>query len=384
MNYTPPIDPVLLTADLVRCRSVTPAEGGALVLLENLLTLAGFQCLRIDRNGIPNLFAKFQGPENCSIFGFNGHTDVVPTGNVADWSRDPFSGDIADGYVWGRGATDMKSGVASFVAASIDFVSNNPAKGTVIITVTGDEEGIATDGTRAILDWMNGTGETMDACLVGEPTCPLKIGQMVKIGRRGSMTAKFNIHGQQGHSAYPERARNPVQAIAYFAHMLDEQILDEGSTNFAPSTLVITNIDTGNTASNVIPASCQATVNIRFNDHHTSTSLFKWLRRQANQVEKRFGVTIEMEKQSMGECFLTPPGPLSNLVSRSVKAELGHQPELSTSGGTSDARFIKNICPVVEFGLTGQNMHQTDERASIEEIKQLKSIYLRILNGFFA
>ncbi len=379
-----PVDPVALTAGLIRCRSVTPEEGGALAMLEKLLESAGFHCARTDRNGVPNLFAKFQGPKDRPAFGFNGHTDVVPPGDISAWSRDPFGGDIADGWVWGRGAADMKSGVAAFVAASADFVHRFPEAGTVVITVTGDEEGDADDGTAAILDWMRDNGETMDACLVGEPTCPSGIGDMIKIGRRGSMTAKFNAHGRQGHSAYPEKARNPVEAIAFLAHRLNDSRLDDGSENFPASTLAVTSIDTGNPAGNVIPGRCRATVNIRFNDLHNSAGLAERLRREADAAGNKFGVSIDMEKKVTGECFLTPPGPLSDLVADAVETECGRRPELSTSGGTSDARFIKNLCPVVEFGLVGETIHQTDERVRVDDINLLKAVYFRVLQGFFA
>lgn len=384
MSKSSPIDPVGLTTELVRCPSVTPEEGGALVLLENLLSTNGFSCTRTDRNGVPNLFAKFAGPKDRPIFGFNGHTDVVPPGQLSDWSHDPFGGEMKDGYIYGRGATDMKSGVAAFVAASVDFVRQSPDAGTIIITITGDEEADAVDGTAAILDWMRHHDETMDACLVGEPTCPDKLGDMIKIGRRGSLTAKFKAHGRQGHSAYPERSNNAVQALASLAHRLHHSVLDEGSENFSPSTLVVTNIDTGNTASNVIPGRSEATINIRFNDRHNSARLTEWLREQADIVEQAFNLTIKSEIKVSGECFLTPPGALSELVVGAVHAEINRRPELSTSGGTSDARFIKDICPVVEFGLVGQNMHQTDERVWADDIKLLKNIYLRILHGFFA
>ena len=353
-------------------------------MLDGLLSSAGFRCVRADRNGVANLFAKFEGPKGSRVFGFNGHTDVVPAGDTADWSRDPFGGEISDGWIWGRGAADMKSGVAAFVAAGIDFVHRFPEAGTVIITVTGDEEGRAADGTAAILDWMKDNGERLDACLVGEPTCPSVIGEMIKIGRRGSLTAKFTAHGTQGHSAYPQRARNPVEAIARLATRLRDSVLDKGSDNFSPTTLAVTNIDTGNTASNVIPGRCRATVNIRFNDLHSCSSLSGWLRGQADAVQEEFGVSIDMDCQLTGDSFVTPPGPLSELVAGAVEMETGRRPELSTSGGTSDARFIKDLCPVVEFGLVGETIHQTDERVRIEDIRLLKAIYFRILCGFFA
>lgn len=377
-------DPVRLTADLVRCPSVTPEEGGALRLLEQVLGAAGFECTRVDRGGIANLFARWGDPAAGPVFGFNGHTDVVPVGDEAAWTTDPFGAEIRDGWLYGRGATDMKSGVAAFAAAAIDFVSETPPEGAVVLAITGDEEGEAEHGTRALLDWMAANGERMDHCLVGEPTCPEVMGEMMKIGRRGSMTAYFTATGVQGHSAYPHRARNPVPAMAELMARLSSMTLDEGSENFDPSTLAVTTIDTGNPASNVIPAQVRATVNIRFNDRWTSAALEALLRREMEAVAKAHGIGFEMTVKVSGESFLTPPGPFSDLVARAVEAETGRRPVLSTSGGTSDARFIKDHCPVVEFGLVGQTMHQVDERVEVAQIHQLKAIYRRILEGYFA
>ncbi len=255
-----PIDPVKLTADLLRCPSVTPNEGGALVLLEKLLTNAGFCCTRVDRGEVSNLFARWGKKGHARTFGFNGHTDVVPVGDAATWSRPPFCGDIIDGWLWGRGATDMKSGVAAFAAAAIDFTAQTPPDGSIILAITGDEEGEAVDGTVALLDWMQNTGEAMQACLVGEPTCPDKMGEMMKIGRRGSMTAFFTVKGTQGHAAYPHRANNPMPALVRLMDRLATKQLDQGTEHFDASTLAITTIDTGNPATNVIPAQSRATV----------------------------------------------------------------------------------------------------------------------------
>lgn len=379
-----PVDPVALTADLIRCRSVTPEEGGALRLLEDLLARAGFRCTRADRNGIANLHARW-GPRDAGrIFGFNGHTDVVPVGDPDAWTHDPFGAEIVGGTLFGRGAADMKSGVAAFAAAAVDFVRQTPPDGAVVMTVTGDEEGDGVDGTRAILDWMDRSGERMDACIVGEPTCPSVMGEMIKIGRRGSMTAYLTATGRQGHAAYPHRALNPLPAMARLIDRLARHRLDDGTDHFDPSTLAVTTIDTGNPANNVIPARCRATVNIRFNDAHSSGSLSAWLRDEAARVASETGVEIAMEIKVSGESFLTPPGPLSELVAAAVEAETGRRPELSTSGGTSDARFVKDHCPVVEVGLVGQTMHQVDERVELDHIRQLKAIYLRCLRGYFA
>jgi len=379
-----PIDPVQLTADLLRCPSVTPIEGGALVILETLLTDAGFACTRVDRGEVSNLFARWGDKGHAHTFGFNGHTDVVPVGDAAAWSRDPFSGDIVDGWLWGRGATDMKSGVAAFAAAAIDFVRATPPDGAIILAITGDEEGDAVDGTVALLDWMDAKSEAMSACIVGEPTCPDVMGEMMKIGRRGSMTAYFTVKGVQGHSAYPHRANNPLPPMARLMDRLATHVLDDGTEHFDASTLAVTTIDTGNTANNVIPAECHATVNIRFNDAHSSASITEWLQGEADKMATEAGVQIGMEIKVSGESFITPPGPLSDLVTAAVQAETGVIPVMSTSGGTSDARFVKDHCPVVEFGLVGKTMHQVDERVEVAQITQLKDIYTRIISDYFA
>ena len=378
------VDPVALTADLIRCPSVTPEEGGALVLLEDLLSGAGFTCTRVDRNGTSNLFARWGNRGANRSFGFNGHTDVVPVGDEAAWTVPPFGAVEKDGMLWGRGATDMKSGVAAFAAAAIDFVTDTPPDGAVILAITGDEEGDATDGTTALLDWMRDNNEAMTDCLVGEPTSPNVMGEMMKIGRRGSMTAWFEVTGVQGHSAYPHRARNPLPALARLMDRLASHELDKGTDHFDASTLAIVTMDTGNPATNVIPAACRGAVNIRFSDAHSGDSLSDWLRAEAEAVAEDFGVKIATRIKVSGESFVTPPGALSDLIARAVKDETGVTPELSTSGGTSDARFVKDHCPVVEFGLVGKTMHQVDERVEIAQIHQLKAIYSRILRDYFA
>jgi succinyl-diaminopimelate desuccinylase len=375
------IDPAALTADLIRCASVTPQEGGALQLLERLLTAHGFQCTRVDRGDVSNLFARWG---KGKTFGFNGHTDVVPVGDLKAWSVDPFGAEIRDGFLYGRGATDMKSGVAAFAAAAIDFVTESPPDGSVVLAITGDEEGPAKDGTVALLDWMQAQGERMDHCLVGEPTCPEVMGDMMKIGRRGSMNGYFTITGVQGHAAYPHRANNPLTAMARLMDQLSTATLDTGTAHFDASTLAVVTIDTGNPATNVIPAQCRATVNIRFNDAHSGASLTNWLQEHANEVSKDFNLRVDLDVSISGESFMTPPGELSDLVARAVQVETNRTPVLSTSGGTSDARFVQHHCPVVEFGLVGKTMHQVDERVEIAQIHQLKSIYTRILRDYFA
>lgn len=379
-----PVDPAELTARLIRCASVTPNEGGALVLLEDLLKGAGFDCTRVDRGGVANLYARWGARGANRAFGFNGHTDVVPVGDLAAWTRDPFGAEVVDGWMYGRGATDMKSGVAAFAAAAVDFVRETPPDGAVILAITGDEEGDAEHGTVALLDWMATNGETMTHCLVGEPTCPNEMGEMMKIGRRGSMTCWFTARGVQGHSAYPHRAKNPMSALVALLARLEAAPLDQGTDHFDASTLAITTIDCGNPATNVIPAQGTATVNIRFNDLHSGESLTAWLRDHAQAVEAATGVAITMRVQVSGESFLTPPGEFSALVAQAVTAETGRVPEYSTSGGTSDARFVKSHCPVVEFGLVGRTMHQVDERVEVAQIHKLKAIYGRILRDYFA
>ncbi|EAQ13988.1 succinyldiaminopimelate desuccinylase [Maritimibacter alkaliphilus HTCC2654] len=377
-------NPVEITRRLIECPSVTPEEGGALVYLADLLEGAGFVCTRVDRGGIANLFARL-GPKGARLtLGFNGHTDVVPVGDTGAWTVQPFGAEERDGHLWGRGATDMKSGVAAWVAAAMDATRDLPDDCALILAITGDEEGDATDGTKALLDWMDQNGEAMDACVVGEPTCPDTMGEMMKIGRRGSMTAFFTARGVQGHAAYPHRAKNPVPALARLVSDLDAHVLDEGTAHFDASTLAVTTFDVGNPATNVIPAEAKATVNIRFNDAHTSADLTDWLQAQMDRVAGETGIEIGMVVKVSGESFVTPPGPLSDTVAAAVEAETGLRPVMSTSGGTSDARFVKDHCPVVEFGLVGKTMHQVDERVEIAQIGQLKSIYGRIIRDFFA
>jgi succinyl-diaminopimelate desuccinylase len=379
-----PLDPAELTARLIRCPSVTPEEGGAIALLHELLAGAGFACTRVDRGGIANLFARWGARGANRSFGFNGHTDVVPVGDRAAWTQDPFGAAVVDGWMYGRGATDMKSGVAAFVAAAVDFVRTTPPDGAILLAITGDEEGEGKDGTLALLDHMAATGERMTHCLVGEPTCPDTFGEMMKIGRRGSLTARIEARGVQGHSAYPHRAKNPLSALVRLLAELEAAPLDSGTAHFDPSTLAITTIDCGNPATNVIPARASATVNIRFNDLHSGASLTARLQALAGRIAGETGVALDVWVSVSGESFLTPPGELSALVARAVAAETGRSPVLSTSGGTSDARFVKDHCPVVEFGLVGRTMHQVDERVEVAQIHALKAVYGRILREYFA
>ncbi len=379
-----PVDPVDLTAQLVRCPSVTPDDAGALDILHDLLGDAGFTCAWANRGGIRNLFARWGSQGNTRSFGFNGHTDVVPIGDESAWTMPPFGADIKDGVMYGRGTTDMKSGVAAFAAAAVDFVRETPPDGSIVIAITGDEEGDALDGTTALLAYMEENGERMDVCLVGEPTCPDTMGEMIKIGRRGSMTVKFRVIGKQGHSAYPHRANNPLPAMMRMMDRLATHEMDQGTEHFDASTLAVVTVDTGNPASNVIPAECRATVNIRFNDSHSGASLSEWIENEVAAIREEFGVQVETEIKISGESFITPPGALSDLVSRAVEGVTGVTSALSTTGGTSDARFVKSHCPVVEFGLVGQSMHQVDEHVRVDHIHELKAIYSRILTDYFA
>ena len=378
------IDPVDLTAQLIRCPSVTPNEAGAIKLLEDMLSQHGFHCTRISRGGVENLFARWGSSNKGPSFAFNGHTDVVPVGELGKWTFDPFGAEIENGFMYGRGAVDMKSAVAAFVAAAVDFVNETPPEGSVVITVTGDEEGDADHGTVAILDWMSEQGERIDHCLVGEPTCPDRLGEMIKVGRRGSMTAMISAIGVQGHSAYPHRAKNPLPALAKLIDRLANHELDKGTEHFDPSTLAVTSIDTGNRANNVIPAKAKAVVNIRFNDAFSSDELGVWLQKEAERITAETDIAMSVEIKVSGESFLTPPGELSSLVGRVIEDELGIIPIMSTTGGTSDARFVKTVCPVIEFGLVGKSMHSVDERVDISQIGQLKTIYKRVLRDYFA
>ena len=378
------IDPVQLTAELIRCPSVTPAEAGAIGLLEGVLANAGFRCTRISRGGVENLHARWG---ICDpVFAFNGHVDVVPPGDEALWTRPPFAGEEEGGILYGRGAVDMKSGVAAFVSASVRLVRETPPpgpQGSVALLITGDEEGAATDGTLAILDWMREAGERADICLVGEPTSVARLGDTIKIGRRGSMTGTLRLRGRQGHTAYPERAANPLPVLARICARLAETPLDDGSAHFQPSTLALTSIDVGNPASNVIPAEGRAVFNIRFNDLHGPEDIKAWAGRITEAELGATGCTAELDWKISGESFLTAPGPLTDIAVEAIAGRQLGRPALTTGGGTSDARFVKDLCPVFELGLVGDTMHQIDERVPVEDIRALSEIYLDILRRFF-
>ncbi len=379
-------DPVALAQALVRRPSVTPHEGGALSLLARELGAAGFAVHRcvFSESGTPdvdNLYARFgtQSP----VFVIAGHTDVVPPGDLAGWSRDPFSGDIVDGVLHGRGACDMKGGLAGMTAAAIQFVRDNPDfPGSIALLVTGDEEGPAVNGTVKLLAWAHDRGERFDHCMLGEPTNPERLGDMIKIGRRGSLTCRLAVTGKQGHVAYPEQTTNPIRALVKLLAALETEPLDAGTAYFGASTLEITSVDVGNPSPNVVPREARAVINVRFNDAWTPETLEAEMRRRfrsvqiAGSFEAVFGKTNAVS-------FLTEPGPFVTMVSEAVKAETGLEPRLSTTGGTSDARFIKDYCPVVEFGTVGKTMHQVDESVATADIEGVCRITRRVLGQYF-
>jgi len=368
---------------LIRCPSVTPEDAGALDVLQGTLESLGFICHRlsfsdVDTPEVDNLYARLG--VNAPNFCFAGHTDVVPLGNPGSWSVDPFGGEIIDEVLYGRGATDMKSAIAAFVEAVYRAKERRAISGSVSLLITGDEEGPAINGTKKVLEWMAKTGEEIAVCLVGEPTNPEKLGDMIKIGRRGSLTGRLTVTGVQGHTAYPHLASNPLPILIRMLDAIVTPELDLGTEHFQPSNLQLTTIDTDNAATNVIPAQATAGFNIRFNNLHTGESLTNWLRSQINTVSEDYELNIRIS----GEAFLTPPDDFSTLIARSVEQQTGTIPEFSTSGGTSDARFIKDYCPVAEFGLVGQTMHKVDERIPVSDIRSLANIYTNILTEYFA
>ena len=379
------IDPVALTQALVRCPSVTPAEAGALTLLEDILSKAGFACMRVDRGGVCNLYARFgdRGP----VFGFNGHTDVVPVGDENAWSVDPFAAAReSNDWIIGRGTVDMKSGVAAFVAAAIAKASAGGFDGSIALAITGDEEGDARHGTLALLDWMAENGEQMDVCVVGEPTSEHVVGDQIKIGRRGSMTACLRAYGRQGHTAYPQLACNPLPPLIRLLDGLTRQPLDAGTAHFQASTLALTTVDVGNSARNIIPNEARAVLNIRYNNRHSSRHLEAWIKHRIARCIEAFddpNLRIEGTFKTSGDAFLTAPGALTDLASQAISDVIGIEPKLDTGGGTSDARFIKNHCPVVEIGLVGKGMHQVDEKVFAPDITRLSALYRAMLDRFF-
>ena len=382
-----PIDPLALAQALIRCPSVTPEDHGALATLQSALQPLGFVCRILhfddaDAAPVDNLYARFGTghPHFC----FAGHTDVVPPGNAAQWRHDPFSAVVDAGMLYGRGAADMKSAIAAFAAAASRHVAGNPPKGSISFLITGDEEGIAVNGTAKMLAWLKQHAETIDHCIVGEPTAASRAGDVIKIGRRGSMNFVATVKGIAGHAAYPQLALNPIPIVAELIARISAWKPDSGSEWFEPSTLAFTMLDAGNRAVNVTPQEVRTGFNIRFNDRHTPESLARQIDDIAEQVRRDCGGEIGIAHSISGVSFVTKPGPFTDLLRRAVAAVNGVAPEFSTSGGTSDARFIKDHCPVAELGLPGKTMHKIDECVAVEDITRLARIYESVLDLYFA
>ncbi len=381
-----PLDPVELAQSLIRCESVTPVEGGALTALEDWLQPLGFKAERMpfqDQNtpDVDNLFARIGSANAGRHLCFAGHTDVVPVGNPADWRDPPFAATIRDGVLYGRGAVDMKGAIAAFVAAAAAYLSdiNREPTGAISLLITGDEEGPSVNGTKKMLEVLIGRGERFDACIVGEPTNPAQMGEMIKIGRRGSLNALLTVRGVQGHVAYPERADNPIHGLLPLLNALADRPLDAGHPHFPASSLQLTSLDVGNLTTNLIPAKAEARFNVRFNANFDGKSLEAELRRRLDEVRRPYDLSVSVS----GESFVTEPGELTEIVANAVQAVSGSRPEFSTSGGTSDARFIKNYCPVVELGLISATAHQVDEHVLTQDIRDLAETYRLILHAFF-
>jgi succinyl-diaminopimelate desuccinylase len=385
-------DALSIARDLIRCRSITPADAGALGVLEKILKDAGFQTHRITFGepgtaDVENLYARI-GSEPPHIT-FAGHTDVVPPGDESAWTLPAFSGEVKDGFLYGRGAVDMKGGIACSVAAALQYLADHGGKpredgnGSISFLITGDEEDVSVNGTVKLLQWVAARNEKFDHCVLGEPSNVETLGDCIKIGRRGSQSGTLHVEGIQGHVAYPHRASNPVPDISRLIVALSDEPLDHGSAQFQASNLEFTSVDVGNTASNVIPQQARAKFNIRYNDRHTQASLRELVEaRLAKATGNRIKARIVWEP-SNGNVFVTKPGAFTELAVAAIEEVTGRKPELSTSGGTSDARFISNYCPVIEFGLVGQTMHQIDERASVADIEKLTKVYRGILDRYF-
>lgn len=378
------IDVVEAARALIRCPSVTPAEGGALDLLQSWLAPLGFASHRLvfseaGHDDVDNLYARLgtAGPNFC----YAGHTDVVPVGDPAAWTVDPFGAEVVDGVLYGRGAVDMKGAIAAFLAATAGFLEDRGPDfgGSLSFLITGDEEDVAVNGTRKVLAWLAERGETLDHCLVGEPTSDRRLGDMVKIGRRGAMNGRLTVHGTQGHSAYAHLADNPVHRLIRMLNAVTAEPLDDGSEFFPPTSLQIVSVDVGNPATNVIPALARAVFDCRFNDQHASADIEAWLRERFDAEGARYDLDIRVS----GESFLTPPGRLSDLCAVAIQRVLGVETELGTTGGTSDARFIKDACPVAELGLRNATAHKVDEHVGLEELQQLTQVYRAVLEGYF-
>jgi succinyl-diaminopimelate desuccinylase len=374
-------DPLALAQALIRRPSVTPRDEGAMAIVEQSLTALGFSVRRMPFGDILNLYAKRgddHGPNLC----FAGHTDVVPEGDVAAWSSGPFEALVKDGVLIGRGAADMKGGVAAFISAVARMPA--PERGAISLLITGDEEGEALDGTKRVVEALQVEGERIDHCLVGEPTSVNILGDMVKIGRRGSFNGWITVTGVEGHVAYPHRAANPVPVLVDLLHELQHTVFDEGYEGFQPTNFEITELEVGNPTKNVIPPRARGRINIRFTPHFTGAGLVERLQARCAEIEAAWGKgTVRFEGRASGEAFYTGEGPFTQVVARAVEGATGRKPELSTSGGTSDARFIRFLCPVVEFGLVGATMHKTDERVPVAELEALTRAYEGVIKGYF-
>lgn len=377
--------PLDLARRLIHCASVTPADEGALDVLQTALESLGFKCTRLPfsepgADDVDNLYARLgtDQPNFC----FAGHTDVVPVGAAKGWSVDPFGAEIIDGVLYGRGASDMKAAIAAFVAAVARFLDQhgNDFGGSISLLITGDEEGVGINGTRKMMDWLKDNGETLTHCLVGEPTNPTQLGEMVKVGRRGSLVGYLTVYGTQGHTAYPHLADNPIDRLMAMLAAVVEERLDEGTDHFQPSSVAISTIDVGNPATNVIPAEARATFNIRFNDRHSQASL----KTRLTEIFDGIGGDYQFRAQDNGEAFLCEPDRLAEIIADAAEKVTGRRPELSTTGGTSDARYIHKACTCAEFGLVGQTMHKADESQAVADIEALADIYQGVLDAYFA
>ena len=374
------LDPIILAQDLIRHPSVTPADAGAMDILQTALTGIGFSCRRMKFGEIENLYARrgTKGPNLC----FAGHTDVVPVGDDAAWSRPPFEARIEDGVLYGRGAVDMKSAIAAFAAAAASFEAA-ALPGSLSFLITGDEEGVAEHGTGPVIEQLKAEGEEIDHCVLGEPSSAAQLGDLLKIGRRGSLNACITVEGRQGHVAYPKQAANPIPVLIRLLARLQDRLLDEGYPRFPASNLEVTTIDVGNPATNVIPARASARINIRFNPTHDGAGLAAWLEAERANAAEGFGGDVTLETKLTGNAFITEPGPFVDVCARAVHDVTGRTPDHSTTGGISDARFIRTLCPVLELGLVGATMHMVDERVPVAEIIDLTAIYTRLIERYF-
>jgi succinyl-diaminopimelate desuccinylase len=381
--YSPSMsfDALALARDLIRIPSVTPKDEGAMDVLQGALEGLGFSCRRMRFGEVENLYARRgrSGPHFC----YAGHTDVVPAGDVAAWSHDPFAAEISGEVLFGRGAADMKGGIAAYVGALARVLAEGDPAGSLSLLITGDEEGVALDGTKKVIAQLIAEGERIDHCVVGEPSSRETLGDIIKVGRRGSLNVWITVEGKQGHVAYPERSANPIPVLLKLLERLGSTRLDEGYPPFPPSNLEVTTVDVGNPATNVIPARALGRFNIRFNPSHTGAELMAWIEAEAKAVEAESRCRIALEMLHSGDAFLTEPGPFVELVRDAVEAELGVRPEPDTSGGTSDARFIARLCPVVELGLVGQTIHQVDEHTAVADIERLTGVYERLIRLYF-